>query len=216
MNRALIIKELRESAALVALATLVGAWVLANLWGVALTPWDSRTAERWPFRQYLMETALPVLGGSFAVLLAMKQTAWEEMRGTFRYLLYRPIERRRVVMLKLAVGLALVMALTAAFILSHAAWAAAPGNHPSPFFWSMTEPAWRVWLVLPVIYLAAALSGMRPGRWWGSRLLPLAGGCTVAAILAAQPWWWVTLAGSAAVSCLLMACTVRVAQTREY
>ncbi len=37
----------------------------------------------------------------------------------------------------------------------------------------MTEPAWRVWLALPVVYLAAFLSGLLPARWRGVRLLPL-------------------------------------------
>ena len=40
----------------------------------------------------------------------------------------------------------------AVFILLHAAWAAGPGRHPSPFFWSMTVPAWQTWFVLPVFY----------------------------------------------------------------
>ena len=51
--------------------------------------------------------------------------------------------------------------------------AAAPRTHPGPFEWSMTESALRLWLILPLVYLGAFFSGLRPARWFGSRLLPL-------------------------------------------
>jgi hypothetical protein len=217
MNRALIVKELRESAVLATLAALGAAWVLANLWGTPIMPWDSRVATGLPFLAGdFVEVALPVLGWGFAVLLAMKQTAWEEMKGTFRYLMYRPVERRRVAAIKMAIGLALVMGITAALILAHAIWAATPGHHASPFFWSMTERAWQYWFVLPVVYLGAALSGWRPGKWHGSRLLPLLGAGLAAFALMSLPWWWITLAGSILVSALLAACIFPVVRTRDY
>jgi len=217
MNRALIVKELRESAPLAALTAVGAAWVLANLWGVPITPWDSRQATELPFvNDGALYAALGVLGGGFAAMLALKQSAWEEMKGTFRYLLYRPIERRRVVLTKMAVGVAAVMALMGAFILLHAAWAAAPGHHPSPFFWSMTVPAWHIWLVLPLVYLGAMLTGLRPGRWYGSRLLPAAAAGALAFVLGAQPWWWVALAGSAIASLFFAACILHVARVRDF
>jgi hypothetical protein len=37
----------------------------------------------------------------------------------------------------------------------------------------MTGPALQIWLLLPVAYLGAFASGIRPARWFGSRLLPL-------------------------------------------
>ena len=45
-------------------------------------------------------------------------------------------------------------------------------------------------VIAPVIYLAAFLSGVRPARWWGTRLLPLVGGGVLYMILANVDWWW--------------------------
>ena len=40
--------------------------------------------------------------------------------------------------MKLASGLAVLLVITGAMIQIYAMWAATPGTHPSPFFWSMT------------------------------------------------------------------------------
>ena len=40
----------------------------------------------------------------------------------------------------------------------------------------MTVPAFQIWLLMPLVYLGAFASGIRPARWFGSRLLPLVGG----------------------------------------
>ena len=37
----------------------------------------------------------------------------------------------------------------------------------------MTGAVVRLWLMMPLVYLAAFASGIRPARWFGSRLLPL-------------------------------------------
>ena len=86
-----------------------------------------------------------LLGGGLAVGLGLKQTAWEQQWGTYYYLFHRPIERRAVFWLKLAVGSAAVLLVSALVVLCYALWAAAPGNHDAPFRWSMTLPAWRRW-----------------------------------------------------------------------
>jgi hypothetical protein len=217
MNRALIVKELRESAGLVAVAALVAAWVLCNLRGVAIPPFNSREAVDFPFvTDQMFYTAIAIVGGGLGGILALKQSAWEEMKGTFRYLLYRPIERRRVMLMKMAVGLTVTMVLMAVFILLHAAWAAGPGRHPSPFYWSMTVPAWHHWFVLPVFYMGTLLTGIRPARWWGSRVFPAAAAGMAGFMLIAQPWWWVALVGSALVTLLLAFCVLNVARVRDY
>jgi len=75
-------------------------------------------------------------------------------------------------------------------ILVYAAWAAAPRTHPGPFEWSMTGPAFRTWLVAPVVYLGAFTSGIRPARWFGSRLLPLVAVAVPCIVACAVPFWW--------------------------
>jgi len=214
--RALVVKELRESAPLVALAGLGLAWMLANLWGVALTPFDLQQATGNPFVFDNVEGTLGVVAGALALLLGMKQSAWEEMRGTYHFLLHRPLARSRIFITKMAVGVSLVLMSAATAILLHGLWAAAPGNHASPFFWSMTEPAWRVWTALPVAYLGAFLSGIRPGKWYGSRLLPLAAGCLASFLLAVLPWWWLSFLGSIGLSAMYVGCSLYVARTRDY
>ena len=43
----------------------------------------------------------------------------------------------------------------------------------------MTGPAFQVWLLMPLAYLGAFASGIRPARWFGSRLLAARiGGCS--------------------------------------
>jgi hypothetical protein len=60
-------------------------------------------------------------------------------------------------------------------VLVYAIWAAMPGTHASPFFWSMTTMDWLLALGMSVVYFGAFLSGLRPARIFGSRFLPLAG-----------------------------------------
>jgi hypothetical protein len=216
MNRALVIKELRECAPLGAIAALAAAWALCDLTG-ALSPWLGRPSPGVPFVQsddpygYLITIA-----GGLAVALGFKQTAWEEFRGTFHYLLHRPIDRRRVFLVKAAVGVALVQAVGAAVILIYGFWAATPGTHASPFFWSMTKQTWQIWFAMPTVYLAAFLCGLRPARWYGSRLLPLVGAGMVAMTLAIQPWLWIAIAGAAALGAVCVAAALEVARTRDY
>jgi hypothetical protein len=87
------------------------------------------------------------------------------------------------------VGVTLYLVCAAVPILLYACWAATPGTHASPFFWSMTVTTWKIWLAMPLIYLGAFLSGVRPGRWWLSRLWPLAG-LSLVVVLAVGTWAW--------------------------
>lgn len=113
-------------------------------------------------------------------------------------------------------GIALVQVLAGAMILIYALWAATPGTHPSPFFWSMTKPTWQVWFVLPAVYLAAFLCGVRPARWYGSRLLPLVGGGLVVFVLVMQPWLWISVAGAVVLGAGCVAAALEAARTRDY
>ena len=50
MTRALVVKELRECAAAMALAALAAAFVLSDLWGVRITPWNRNEPVEFPRR----------------------------------------------------------------------------------------------------------------------------------------------------------------------
>ncbi len=219
MYRALIIKELRECAPLALVAALAAAWALHLAAGeyllhgtrdVTLLPSPFLNYDFFPFSN------VPMLVGATAIVLGLKQAVWEDLRGTYHYLLPRPVERSHVFLIKAAVGVAIVQALGAAMLLLYAIWAATPGTHASPFFWSMTLPAWKAWGAFPIVYLGALLSGLRPARWFGSRLLPLVGCCGVALFVVALPRMWASLPIAAAVSALLACCVVHEARTRDF
>ena len=113
-----------------------------------------------------------VIGG-LAIALGLKQSAWEVGEGTYYFLLHRPATRRFIFGTKLAVGAGFVLIVGGLLVLLYAMWAATPGNVATPFYWSMTGPRWQLWLCMPLLYLGAFLSGIRPARWFGTRLMPL-------------------------------------------
>jgi hypothetical protein len=121
------------------------------------------------------------------------------------FLLHRPASLWRVLAAKLAVGAGLYLICGLVAILSYAAWAAMPGKHASPFRWWMTAYAWEAWGVIAVVYLGAFLAGIRPARWFGTRLLPLAAGGLLAVLLVFLLFW--PLVGIAAFL-LVAACLV--------
>ena len=218
MTRALIVKELRESALLIALAALAAGFLLAALWrwpiaaSFHLTGGDLDV----PFLRDGAPVFVAVVGCGLAALLGLKQSAWEELTKNYYYLFHRPVSRERVLIVKLLVGLTAVMGMTAGMIVLHGLWAARPGHLATPFYWSMTSETWRGWTVLPIVYLGAFLSGIRPARWYGSRLFPLVGAFVPAFILGMLPWFWITLPGSVLLSLMLVVCILHTARVRDY
>lgn len=189
MYQALLIKELRESAGLLAVAALACVLSLAVLTGFPILPWPSNQLQSLPFVTDELGFFFWLVGGGLAILLGLKQTAWEAGQGTYYFLLHRPIERWKVFGLKMAFGTAVLLSLMGLFLLAYAAWAATPGNHDAPFFWSMTAPAWKLWFSLPLLYLGAFLSGIRPARWFGTKLAPIAAAIVMAMFVAYAPWY---------------------------
>ena len=111
-------------------------------------------------------------------------------QGTALYLLHLPLPRHTLFMTKLATGIGILLLCTLLPILLYGTWAAWPGTHPGPFEWSMTGPAFQIWLLMPLAYLGAFASGIRPARWFGSRLLPLVGVTVPGLFLYLIPHWW--------------------------
>jgi hypothetical protein len=216
MLKALVIKELRESVGIVALAALALVYALTEMTGARILPWHESRISSFPFVYDMTNTYLAFFVGGLAIALGLKQTAWEERQGTFFFLLHRPVNRRRVFVGKLAVGIAWTLMLSAIFILLYAWWAATPGHIAAPFEWSMTVPAWKAWAAMPVLYLGAFLSGVRPARWWGTRLAPLAAGILATIVAASMPWFWLTLLLSAVFSALLVIAIFHYMRVRDY
>lgn len=191
MIKALAIKELRESAAIIGVAVLAMFWLLGNELGWRLMPLsvEPNVVSRIPFIVTEFVSFLIFIGGVFAIALGLKQSAWENSGDSYYFLLHRPIARQTVFLAKITFGLTLLLFLTIGPLLIYAYWAATPGNHATPFFWGMTASAWRTCCALPSLYLGALLCGLRPARWFGTRLLPLLG-TGILVMLAIVCWFW--------------------------
>jgi hypothetical protein len=173
MLKALVFKELRETIGIAAVASLAYLAVIAfevgfNILGVRI----DRGIEAVPFVTDVFMQWFVCISVVFALGLAFWQTVTENTRGTWLFLLHRPIEIKLLVAVKLAVGAGLYLLVSASAILIYAFWAAIPGTHASPFNWWMTTEAWQVCIIVLFCYFGGFLAGIRPGRWVGTRVLP--------------------------------------------
>ncbi len=216
MTKSMILKELRESAGLVVLGLIGLVFHLANLTGFPLMGGSQQELWHYPFVQDSLSSSLWMIGGGLAIAIGLKQTAWEEWRGTFYFLLHRPVSRRRLFGIKMAVGCLLTMAVSSLLVLLYAWWAMTPGKFPAPFFWSMTFPAWRMCFALPPVYFGAFLSGLRPARWFGSRLAPLLASFLAAGVASAMPFLWLTALIALAASAALIVVIFHYAAHRDF
>jgi ABC-type transport system involved in multi-copper enzyme maturation permease subunit len=194
----LVRKELRETRIfaalalglyLIYLARQTGKWssLLGHL--VGWVPGMNAEAPDVPFVQGDFLPMLFFIGAALAITLGFRQSAWEPSQGTALYLLHLPLTRRTIFLTKLFSGIGLLLACTLLPILIYATWAAIPGTHPGPFEWSMTWQAFQLWLLMPIVYLGAFASGIRPARWFGSRLLPLLAVAFTGSLLATLAQW---------------------------
>jgi ABC-type transport system involved in multi-copper enzyme maturation permease subunit len=226
MVLALVRKELRETRTFAALAVAVYLIYLSRLtgtWGQPLItmfgwfPGLNLEPPDIPFVQGNFVGAFFFVGVALAITLGFRQSAWEPSQGTAPVLLHLPLRRQTIFLTKLATGMAIQLVCTVIPILIYGAWAASPGTHAGPFEWSMTATAFHVWLQLSLAYLGAFACGIRPARWFGSRLLPLVAAAVPGMFLFLMPYWWFTafplllLTGAIFVSDILW-----VAETRDF
>jgi ABC-type transport system involved in multi-copper enzyme maturation permease subunit len=148
---ALLSKELRESGLFAGLALLAQMQLLGSGMDMSLIPFLSsgRGAEI-PFlaaRSFslmsdreLMFITIAIIS---AIVIGLNQTLMESWRQTSLFLLHRPVPRSQIFLVKLAAGGLILLGTSALPLLIYCLWAAKPGTHASPFFWSMTEPWWR-------------------------------------------------------------------------
>lgn len=199
MVLAIVRKELRETRAFAALSLVLFLISMGSLTGKAipvLTPLlelvfgMSSVPPDIPFVQGEFLAPYFFIGYALAIALGFRQSAWEPSQGTALYLLPLPLGRHAIFMTKIMTGVGLLLACTLLPILIYATWAATPGTHPGPFEWSMTGRAFRVWLLMPLAYLGAFASGIRPAHWFGSRLLPLASVAVPSIFVYTFPNWW--------------------------
>jgi len=217
MLKALALKELRETIGIAAVALVLFAYFVIVAIGVTLLPLDYAYEDSIPFVAGPVKTNFTLVAGLLAIALGFRQTAWETAFGTTQFLLHRPVARWRLVGVKLAVGAVVLMLSSALPILVYAFWAATPGTHASPFEWSMTVPFWQVPVVMTIVYLGSFLSGIRPARWVGTRLAPLASAVFLAFVVTLLPCAWVwSFLLVLAVDGLLITSVFFAIQTRDF
>jgi hypothetical protein len=225
MFKALALKELRETAWIVAVAAAAYIYMAGGLLGYRVLPGPGDGYRHWS-RSFvdILEANLSMfvmVSAGLAAGLGIRQAVAESSRGMWQFLLHRPAPRRWIVGGKLLVGMTLYLTLAAAPILVLSLWRSIPGTHPSPFEWSMMSDHWLTWYVLTPLYLGGFLAGLRPGRWVGTRLWPLAGTGIVVlgAVGAAVAWrdsWILAIAAIAVLDFLLFISVFHVAETRDF
>jgi ABC-type transport system involved in multi-copper enzyme maturation permease subunit len=226
MVLAIVRKELRETRLFAALAVGVYLIYLSGLtgkWGRPLRalfgwlPGMNAEAPDIPFVEDNFLSMFFFIGVALAITLGFRQSAWEPSQGTSLYLLHLPLGRQTIFLTKLSTGIGLLLFCTLLPILIYATWAAIPGTHPGPFEWSMTGPAFHNWLILPIAYLGAFASGIRPARWFGSRLLPLVSVAISGICLYLLPHWWlIGFPMSLLAAAILVSDILWEAETRDF
>jgi ABC-type transport system involved in multi-copper enzyme maturation permease subunit len=226
MVMALVRKELRETRAFVALALALYCIYLSKLTGTlspvltslfGLVPGMNEDVPDVPFVQGNFLTILFFIGVALAITLGFRQSAWEPSQGTALYLLHLPLTRNSIFLTKLLTGICLLLVCTLSPIIIYASWAAMPRTHAGPFEWSMTAPAFHIWLLMPLAYLGAFASGIRPARWFGSRLLPLASMACPGIYLYILPHWWlIAFPLLLVVAAILVSDILWEAETRDF
>jgi hypothetical protein len=220
MIMALVRKELRELLPLAALA-LVAQFIVIS------------TAMHLGFRVITkVQPGIPFLDGDviwnaffvagvFAVAAGLRQTMWESARGTFQFLLHRPVNRETIFAVKLAVGSAASALVLVVPLGLYSVWAATPGTHASPFFWPMSFWAWQLCLEMLPLYLGIFLSGLRPARWYGSRFIPFAASAAFVQIVMWSlgmrfSWQVASVATSLVIDAALVVAILYVAKSRDF
>jgi hypothetical protein len=215
MYKALVLKELRENAWMAAAALIAYAVLLVSLTGFDLWAMRWYPVQHIPFQDQRFLIGSVVISAVFAILLGIRQAWWESVRGTSVFLLHRPIARGAVYGTKLAAGALLFLPATGLPLVVYALWAARPGTHASPFYWSMTATCWLYWLAMTAVYAAAFLTGLREARWIGSRLFPLVS-VALPLVIISETSWMIGLLIAVCVDLLLVWAILWVGIDREY
>ena len=106
MLKALMLKELRETAWIALMALAAHLAFVANLRRLRRSAVldDAGTSEKFPFSTAASLTSFCFISVALAVALGLRQTTVESSRGTWLFLLHRPASLWRVLAAKLAVG----------------------------------------------------------------------------------------------------------------
>ena len=217
MLRAMLSKELRETMWIALLGVLVQMYFVVGLMDVDLMTLRARGRGGVPFVTDNFLASFVMVAAVVAAVLGFRQTVTESARGTWLFLLQRPAERWHLLAMKMLAGAMLYLVVSAIPVWIYAWWAATPGTHVGPFEWSMTLQSWQCWISVTGVYFGAFLSGLRPARWFGTRLAPLIGAGLLLGLAQIVPYWWTLGLGAVLlIDAWLVATILAVARTRDY
>ena len=116
----------------------------------------------------------------FAIAAGSGRCGENRLANHYQFLLHRPLDRSTIFISKIGFGAATVIVVVGLPQLLFAIWADSRigwrGN-----MWPF--PACQLTAGVLFFYFGAALSGLRPGRWYGSQFLPLLAGILLFIVL---------------------------------
>jgi len=175
-------KEIRENFKWAILGLITAALTL--IYAVNIAEPERETHELviryWGNVNKALAGAAPLL----AILLGLLQTVPERRRDLWAFLIHRPASRSSLFLGKIVAGLGLYFTALVIPFLGVILWAAAPGNIPAPFVWELTFAGWAAILAGVPLYFATMLTVLRPGRWYGRKMLPICAALPILMLLA--------------------------------
>lgn len=183
MFRTLFVKELREIwwLGLLPLGTMVYAaagevqfGLIRSTGSYGFRHWaEPNSVHPIPFATDNFAQSVLLWGCILATVLGLWQTFRESQSRTWHFLLHRPVSRELILSAKVTSAAVIYSLAVGVPALAVVVWAATPGTHASPFYWSMTASVWLALAIGVALYLAALFAGLRRGRMIGTRWWPL-------------------------------------------
>ena len=216
MIKSLAWKEFRELLPLIVAALAAQAFLLVGLMrfrSLSQSPSPRDAESIWP----LMYT-IAVL---FGVTAGLWQSARENLANHYQFLLHRPLAREMIFATKLMLGAAACLLTVGLPLVCFASWVdhRLAFNHQEQW---LSEPAWKAVAGFLLLYLGGFLSALRPGRWYGSRFLPLFAGILLFVVLqtiaqTTSSWMWVpVLISGPVLEVCFVAAILHVARARSF
>jgi ABC-type transport system involved in multi-copper enzyme maturation permease subunit len=170
MLKSLWWKELRELLPLIVAAIAAQGFLIVGM----LQESRPRPDTIWPM--------LYMIAVLFAAAAGLWQTWRESFANHYQFLLHRPLKRRTIFTAKMIFGILVVLLFVALPFLCFSIW----GDNQMRVHLQdpkLVGEAAGLCASISVLYLSAFLSGLRPGRWYGSQFLPLLAGILLYIVL---------------------------------
>ncbi len=185
--KVMIWKEWRENVRWAVLALIALALALGyQLYAAGLNTSSDPAGALWNGIAPVFLFGCPLLGAA----LGFAQVMPELRRDQWAFLVHRPVPRTTLFWGKAVTGMLLALGATALPLGLLGLWAALPGDVAAPFDIHLLLPGVAALLTIIPFYFAGMLLALRPARWYGSRLLPLAAAVLASVWTRILPEFW--------------------------